>query len=434
MHFDRGRQPMAALRHYARAAQAALQQLSSEGCVALTGRASELLGQVPPGPERDDLEITIGTLRGVSAVHALGTGLEARDAFRRAYAVLDRLPHHAMRGLLLHGYGFLLSLRAEYAEALAVAERAVSLPEAAQDPVLQLAAGIVHAEVDLLQGRPASACAWAERGLAVLDALPAGADATYVADPQVTLLGMLGMELVLLGEVDQARACLVRAHQRADDLRQPMTRLAALWYDALFNVRIGDAARVAQLADGMDALVEDYALAQGRTVRRWFRGWADARQGRAAEGYRLIRDAYDENTRLGMLSGGSEVLGYAAEALLHAGDLAGAERELQHAFAVAQAQAERVYLTQLHLVQAGVARERGDDGAARAGVLRALDEARAQQAPGLELLALTELCLHADATVAEREAQAALAARLPQARGLSERVLARAAATSPPPA
>ncbi|MGZ5271490.1 MAG: AAA family ATPase, partial [Ramlibacter sp.] len=359
MHFDRGRQPMAALRHYVRAAQAALQQLGSEGCVALTERASALLDQVPGGPERDELDVAVHTLRGVSAVHALGTGLDARAAFQRAYELIDRQPRHPMRGLLLHGYGFLLSLRAEYGPALAIAERAVSLPQASEDPVLQLAAGIIHAEVDLVQGRPRAACNWAERGLAAVAALPDAPDLTYVADPEVTLLGMLGMELVQLGEVEQARARLQQAHERARQLRQPMTRLVALWYDALFSVRMGDPGRVAEMAEGMDALVDEFALAQGRTARRWFRGWADARRGRALEGHRRIREAYEENTRLGMLSGGSEVLGYAAEALLRAGDLEGAERELRDAMQVVQVQGERIYLPQLHLVDAAIAHERG---------------------------------------------------------------------------
>jgi ATP/maltotriose-dependent transcriptional regulator MalT len=208
--------------------------------------------------------------------------------------------------------------------------------------------------------------------------------------------------------------------------------LVALWYDALFAVRVGDPGRVLALADDMDALVEEHALAQGRAARRWFRGWAEARQGRPLEGWRRIREAYEENTRLGMLSGGSEVLGYAAEALLRAGDLDGAERELQRAMQVAQVQAERVYLTQLHLLQASIAHERGQHDESRAAVRRALEEARAQQAPGLELLALTRLCEDGLVEETDRRALAALTQALPQARSISARVLAHAAATSLP--
>ena len=48
MHFDRGRAPMAALRHYAEAAEAALLHLSPNECMSLTERALSLLDQAPP--------------------------------------------------------------------------------------------------------------------------------------------------------------------------------------------------------------------------------------------------------------------------------------------------------------------------------------------------------------------------------------------------
>ena len=52
---------------------------------------------------------------------------------------------------------------------------------------------------------------------------------------------------------------------------------------------------------------------------------------------------------------------------------------------------------------------------AAASVRRAIEEARAQEAPWLELLALVDLCEHHDAAAAERSALAALVDRLPEA-------------------
>ena len=114
-----------------------------------------------------------------------------------------------------------------------------------------------------------------------------------------------------------------------------MARLVALWYSALFEVRLGNAERVAALADEMHVLVEEFALAHGRAAWRWFRGWADARMGHPREGYRAIREAYEDNMRLGMVVGATEILGYATEALLLAGDLVAAEAQLKEALAIA---------------------------------------------------------------------------------------------------
>lgn len=416
MHFDRGRQPMTALRFYAEAGETALLHFSPASCLGLTDRASALIAQSPEGTDRDGLEFAIATLRGVSAFHALGVGSHSKQAFERAYALLAGVPDHPFRGRLLHGFGFLLSLRGEYAQALAVAERAEALASGCDDPVLLLAACIVNGEVYQLQGRPRAARTWIERGLATAEELGVSAAEVFATDPQVTLLGMLAIELVHCGLIEQARAHLQRADARARALRQPMTRLVAVWQEALLEARLGNTERVAELADDMKALVEEFSLAQGRTACRWYRGWANARNGQPIDGHRRIREAYEENTRLGMRSGASEVLGYAAEALLLAGDGDAAQRQLDEALQVAHELGERVYLPQLWLLQAAIARACGRDDAGAASVRRAIEEARKQERPWLELLALVDLCEHHESSADDRQALEAWILKLPEAR------------------
>ena len=182
-------------------------------------------------------------------------------------------------------------------------------------------------------------------------------------------------------------------------------------------MRLGNADRVLALADAMQALVDEFSLAQGRTACQWFRGWAVARNGRPHEGHRLIREAYERNIRLGMSTGtgASEVLGYAAEALVLAGDFEGAQCELQQAFQVVDALGQRVYLPQLLLLEAAIARGQGRAEAGIAAARRAVEEARTQEAPWLELLALVELCEHHDAADDEIQALAELVGQLPEA-------------------
>jgi len=426
MHFELGREPMAALRCYVEAAEAALARLSPRECMDLTEHALTLLGQAPEGTDRDALEIALATLQGLSATHVHGMSPEAKSAFQRAYSLLADIPEHPMRRRLLHGFGFVLSLRADYAEALAVAERAEALSSATNDPVLVLATCIVHGEVDQLQGRSRAAGTWIERGLAAAKPLELAPAEIFVADPQVTLLGLLGIHLLHSGFVEQGRARLERAHARARLLGWPNTRLVALWFDALFEVRLGNADRVAALADEMRALVDESEVAQGRTACRWFRGWADARTGQPRDGYRRIREAHEDNTRLGMLAGGSEVLGYATEALMLAGDWDAAQHELDNALEVANRIGERVYLPQLLVMQAAIARARGDRAAANAAIRRAIAEARAQEAPWLELMALIELCDCHGATAKDRRALAALVDQLPEAAATAAVARARA--------
>jgi len=124
-----------------------------------------------------------------------------------------------------------------------------------------------------------------------------------------------------------------------------------------------------------------------------------------------------------MRSGASEVLGYAAEALLLAGDLEGAHAQLQEALQIADTLGEGVYLPQLLQLQAAIARAQGQFEAGAVSMRRAVEEARAQEAPWLELRALVELCAYHDASTAERQALAELVVQLPEAASIIEPVL-----------
>ena len=417
LHFDRGRQPMAALRYYAEAAEAALVNFSPAACSELAQRARILVPQAPAGAARDALELTITTLQGVSAFHTVGVGAEAMTAFERAYALLAGVPEHPMRGRLLHGFGYVLSLRGDYVGALVVAKRAEALAALSEDPELMLVACFLHGETHHLQGRTQAARSWMERGLTIAETLDPAATAVFAADPQVTLLGMVAIDLVRCGLVQQGRALVERVRARAAQLGQPMTRLVAVWQEAILEVRIGSADRLEALADEMETLVEKFSLAHGQTASQWFRGLSLARKGRPHDGYRLIREAYQHNIRLGMRAGTSEVLGYAAEALLLSGDLEAGQTQLEEALQIADTLGEGVYVPQLLLLQAAIARAQGRYEAGAVSARRAVEVARIQEAAWLELLALVDLCALHDAAPEERRALAELVDELPEVSG-----------------
>jgi DNA-binding winged helix-turn-helix (wHTH) protein/tetratricopeptide (TPR) repeat protein len=434
MHFERGHEPMAALHYYEEAARTSLLLVSPAGCMNATERGLRLIDEVAPGPERDALELSLATLHGVSAFHLLGVGDEAKSSLRRGWKALASVPQHPLRGLLAHHYGLVLCLRGEYDEAVDVAENALALPEATKDTAVQFGARMVQGDVHLLRGQPRAACAMMEPALPSppsLEPVDASPEQSFAL---VALLGALGIHLLHLGRIEQGRARVQQARAHASRLGQPMARLIALWFDAMFEVRMGDAERVGAIADEMHALVEEFDLALGQASSRWFRGWADAHAASPREGYRRIREAYDDNVRLGMIAGGSETLAYAAEALVLAGELDAAQREVDEAMQIVHRHDERVYLPQLFMIQASIARARGDAEAADAAARKAVAEARAQEAPWLELLALVELCEHQSATVEDRAALSALIERLPEARTTKSVARARALLESTPQA
>ncbi|HET9694767.1 MAG TPA: tetratricopeptide repeat protein, partial [Steroidobacteraceae bacterium] len=415
MHFERSEDRLRSLGYYVEAADAALLHLSPAECMSLTERALALLEGAQVRPQFVPTELTLWTLRGVAAFHLLGVTEETRDAFRKALELLDRAPDHPLRGLLLQGLGYVHFLRAEFDEALALAERAVELAGSSGDRVLLLAAYTTQGEVSMSRGRPRAALSWLERAVPLQDATEGNSRGSFAADPTVTLSAMLGLQLLHLGLVEQGRERMLEAHARADRLGQPTARMVALWCETLFQVRLDNVPRVAELAEAMRWLAEEFSLAHARTASDWFRGWAEARMGAPLEGYRRIREAYESNVRLGMLAGASENLGYATEALLLAGDWRTAQQQLDEATTIASRSGERVYQPQLSILEAAVAQARGNEAVAGATLRRAVSEARAQEAPWLELLALLALCESPYATDADRLALATIVEQLPEA-------------------
>src|SRR5687767_3018242 len=71
-----------------------------------------------------------------------------------------------------------------------------------------------------------------------------------------------------------------------------------------------------------------------------------------------------------------------------------AHRQVEEALQIANSNHEHVYLPQLLMIEAAIARARGDSTAGDAAARRAVAEAQTQQAPWLELLARVELCQH----------------------------------------
>jgi DNA-binding winged helix-turn-helix (wHTH) protein len=408
-HFELGHEPMRAVRYYAEAAEWALLHFSPAETMSLTERAQSLLASVEATGARTSLEITLAALRGAAAVQAVGIGsMDAKRAYQRAQLLLDDAPQHPLRGLFLHGLGVVLYIRGELDEANVLAQRSEALADRTGDPTTRLCACLVHGLVEHARGRPRVARDWLEKAIAAAEGIDKTTpSAVFAADPTVIALGLLALQLVHLGFVAQARARVREAHARASALRAPGPQAAALWFDAFVEVRIGNAERVADLASQLLALIEEYALMPHvRAVHLWLQGWAQARLGDARGGYGRICEGHEQAVPFGLRGLTSEARGYGAEALARSGDWPSARRELDEAMRCADAIGERQYLTQLLLLEAQIADGLGEPQRARDSIRRAVAEARAQEAPWLELLALLALCERPDASAKDLAALA----------------------------
>ena len=254
-HFELAREPMAALGYYAEAAESALLHFSPAQTLSLTERAMALLPQVEPSAAAAALEMTLATLRGTAAMQVKGfSSPDVKEAFERALSLLDDVPQHPLRGLVLSVLGLAYEMRGELEQAAAIARRSEALWQANGDRTALVCACLVHGLLERDRGRPSIAREWLEKGIRALEELDASTSrAVFVADAGVMMMGLVATELVHLGLVEQGRQRIEAARARALTLREPAPRQAAFWLAALFEVRVGNPERVADAAEAAGA-------------------------------------------------------------------------------------------------------------------------------------------------------------------------------------
>ena len=359
---------MAALRYYAEAAESALLHFSPAETMSLTERALSLLPQTVHSDARTALEITLTALHGTAANQTFGfTSSDGKRAFERALVLLDDVPQHPLRGLVLSVLGLMLFLRGEVAAARTIARRSESLSLATGDRTALICACLVHGLVEHA-ARPA---AYRARVAGERHRSQRGAGRCYgtggvcrrpgrhhsrpagprVAAPRIRRPGACPHACCVC-----ARPCVARAGA-ADGCAMARGDVRA----AAGQCRAGR-----RPCGAIAALVEEYALPDGRAVHLWFRGWAEAQLGDPRAGYRLIREGHEEALRLDMRAYAGETLGYATEALIRAGDWLAARQQLDEAMEFANSTGERNCLTQLLLLDARIADALGETARGRA--------------------------------------------------------------------
>lgn len=393
LHCERGLDLLAAARYYGESAENALGHFAPKDALYLAEHGLALLPRCAASTERMEVELMLAAHAGVAAslLHGLASP-QARAPLERAKALCDVLPQTPARAAPLDGLGWIFYVRGEYPETLELAQRLEDIAASCGDPVLSVLARNLRGVTLVAQGQLSDACECLLHGIEqcaqLNQRLPL---ASVVIDPEVSMRMNIALPLMDRGLADQARSHVARAAARAHQIGQPMALMLAYWASGMLEVRMDNPAGVARHAASLADIVERAMIAQGKGPSLWLRGWAEARMGDARTGHAHILEGFACHSRLGMYAGCTEVLGYAAEALIEAKDWAAAQVQLDDAFALSRRIGEQLALPMLHLLQARIVLSRQDRAAARVSILDSLREARAQQAHGLELKALIQL-------------------------------------------
>jgi DNA-binding winged helix-turn-helix (wHTH) protein/tetratricopeptide (TPR) repeat protein len=428
VHHEQGREPAAALRAYAQAAQGALRAFAPSQALDLCEHARTLLRQVPEGPglERLMLELGIESARGIAAAQLKGVGsAEPRAIFERVRELCRLLPQHPARALLLNGFGASLFARGEYGRLQELADELDRLEGPDKAP-LSVMTALFRAGALAARGECRVSTEWWKKAIAICESITdrSGFQA-FIVDPEAGIRANAVRTLYERGLFDQAREQSARAVAIGDALGQPLAQSLARWRAGMLEVRLGNPQKVIEHAAAIEIIVARTTVGQADGPSRYLRGWAMAQQGNPHEGLVKIRDGLARHLKIGMQASSTEVMGYAAEALLLAEDWHGAEKELAAAFARARELEEQVYVPVLLMLQARLSQGRGDSAAAYKWLTEAVQLARKQEAPGFELKAACALVEHPASTQSDRSALAELFASLTEGHDIPDMRRAR---------
>ena len=392
-HYERGREPIAAVRHYATAAQSALSHFSPEEAAEIARHALKVLAERPTSSESMELELSLVACLGLAASHTQGIATpEARAAFERARELFEILPPSPRRALQMNGFGWMSFARGEYADSFNIARQAAALAEHYDDPVFAISACNLLGMTLAVTGEHAAACLQLERGIKTCCEIGDRVPITYfLHDPEVSMRAVLTNPLASRGLAEQARAQAALALERARCIGQPTAQAFSHRCAAALEMHLGNPDRVAVLVANLQKIAAAASIAQAVGALLWLRGWVTFQRGDARSGHLQIMEGFARQTGLGTYAMCAEMLGLAAEATLSLGDVDAAQKHVDDAMSLATRLGEKSNLPGILLIKAKVALARNDRAGAYEFMCASLSEARRQEALALELKAQVAL-------------------------------------------
>lgn len=265
------------------AGQRATRSGASLAAVGHLRAALDLLGSLPPGADRDALELRLQVAIGAPLSSTRGHGAEeTRAAFARALELgrALRAPDDPLVFDALWGVWLGTSTHAGYAASLEVAQRLRDAVAARSDPARRLVADYALGNVLFWVGRFEEARISLESALEVDLAEPHRTlVARYAGDVRIDALSMLGWTLFFLGRQDEALARCRCARRLAAGSRHPYSRVTAAVGLCVLLRFAGDLEGTRRLSEGILALSRQHGFALWEAGGLAMGGWARALSG-----------------------------------------------------------------------------------------------------------------------------------------------------------
>jgi class 3 adenylate cyclase/tetratricopeptide (TPR) repeat protein len=385
-----------AIGYWLQAGKNAAQRSANLEAIAHLQRGIELTGRLPPDAGRDRSELDFQLVLGPCLIATHGPAASTAVAtFTRARELCERLGEPPEYLQVMFWLATVNVVRGELPQAL---EAVDGMPSAAETrgnrgALLNVIRG--RAMILMFMGRIVEAREQLERAVEMfgtseeVDRLAARAAGQ---DAGVAMLVLEAWVFWLLGQVDEAVACMAAALERADAVQHAHTYAYAWYYASVLHALRGEPAIAQGYAERCLAISEQHGFRQWLGLAHAIRGICAAVLNASAGRLDEVTTALDQYQRAGYQLGVTAQFVLLCPALLLRNEPEAALELIDHGLSIVSRNSERFFEAELYRLKARALLMRGAPNAEVESLLdQALRTARSQQARSLELRAATDL-------------------------------------------
>jgi DNA-binding SARP family transcriptional activator len=378
------------------AAEQAVERLAHREALEHVTTALAMINRLPDGPDRWSEELALGSMLGATQIATRGwSAIEAEEAFLRARELAERLDSADDLVRTLFRLGTLYEVRGEYARSEALINRTLEVSGSnADDRLLTdshelLACSLFH------QGVFDRALEHAERGLATYDRHDVNpVKAAYGDNAGSACHTWAALSLWFLGYPDLARRRAREAVALAEDPLRRHGYATALAHAAIVEqCRLDTAATRALAEAAIEAATEGgyiYRVAMATIIN----GWALAAEGSYEDGITELERGFELSRETGARMDDAYYLALLADACLRAGRMDQGLAAVEAGLADLASARRYFFESELHRLAGELLIRLGRRDEAEASLDKALELARAQRSPSLQLRVALSLAKH----------------------------------------
>ncbi|MBV8765352.1 MAG: AAA family ATPase [Hyphomicrobiales bacterium] len=386
-----------AVNYWLKAAEQALSRSGYAEAERFIESGLALISRLPVGPHRQRLELALQLARANALSSLRGYAApEMIAALNAAKRVIDAGVGSALqRFSVLNGLCSAYYIAAKLEPALVMANEIVHIADRQIDSTYKLVGHRLLGTMQFLMGQNAQASKSLHlAGLYRDPVRQKSLSYRFAYDPSIAVSCWNIAVLCSSGALDRASKLIAQVQDERPNRRHAPTVAACIWFTSVFpNLMLRQLESCERHSAELVTYCTENKVDHWKQFGSVFLACARAVREPGKENVAALRAAIEAKHRSGASVGDSLYMSQLAEALLMMDDLSGAQAILEEGFGFVERSGERFWLPELHRLNGRLElnRRQSERAQAQAHFMKAIEIARRQESPLLELRAATDL-------------------------------------------